>query len=456
MLGAGHDSSAGHGVEGDNLSAIYPVILCGGSGTRLWPASRPDRPKQFLKLLGRYSSFQETLLRVRDLAEGREVVVVTGAGMADFVRRQAAEVEIAVAVLIEPEARDSAPAVAAAAAYVETRNPEGVVLMLAADHHVGEPDVFGRAARLACKAAGDGLIVTFGVRPTGPATGFGYIRPGAPAGDGVFRVAAFVEKPDLETAKRHVADGYLWNSGNFAFRASVLLGELERFEPSIAEGARAALAKADTEGEIVRLDREGFGRARKISLDYAVMERTDKAAVVPAAFSWSDLGAWDAIWGASPQDGAGNAASGDVTLVDTSGVLARSTGPFVGAIGVHDLMIVAEPDAVLVCRRDDAQSVKTLVDGLKAKGRDLAHRHPTTVDGGVERQPVAQTGQAGVEIWRFESAATATLPAASVQVLSGALLGEGDAWGPGDRLDLSAQTTVIANTPAILLVTTWR
>jgi mannose-1-phosphate guanylyltransferase len=346
--------------------------------------------------------------------------------------------------------------VAAAAAYVEARDPEGVALMLAADHHVGEPEVFRDAARLACKAASEGLIVTFGVRPTGPATGFGYIRPCAPAGEGVFTVTAFVEKPDLPTAERYVADGYLWNSGNFAFRASVLLGELERFEPTIAEGARAALAAGVQDGDVLRLDAESFARAKRISLDYAVMERTDKAAVAPAAFSWSDLGAWDAIWGASPQDGSGNAAQGDVTLVGTTGVLARSTGPFVGAIGVKDLMIVAEPDAVLVCRRDDAQAVKMLVDGLKAKGRDLAHRHANTVADGVERQPVVQTVQAGVEIWRLEAGATTTLPVASIQVLSGALLGDGRAWAAGDRLDLEARAAVSASTAAVLLVTTWR
>jgi mannose-1-phosphate guanylyltransferase len=438
------------------LSTIYPVILCGGSGTRLWPASRPDRPKQFLKLLGPHSSFQETLLRVRDLAGGREVVIVTGAAMADFVRRQAAEIGTPVAVLIEPEARDSAPAVAAAAAYIEARDPEGVALMLAADHHVGEPDLFRDAARLACKAASDGLIVTFGVRPTGPATGFGYIRPGAPLGEGIFAVAAFVEKPDLETAERYVAEGYLWNSGNFAFRASVLMDELERFEPTIAEGARDAVAAAVSEGDVLRLDPEAFRRAKKISLDYAVMERTAKSAVAPAAFSWSDLGAWDAIWGASPQDGFGNAAQGDVTLVETRGVLARSTGPFVGVIGVQDLMIVAEPDAVLVCRRDDAQSVKLLVDGLKAKGRDLAHRHSISVNGGVERQPVAQTGQAGVEIWRLDPGATAIVPVGSLQVLSGALLGDGQAWAAGDRLELDVQTAVSATTAVTLMVTIWR
>jgi mannose-1-phosphate guanylyltransferase len=328
--------------------------------------------------------------------------------------------------------------------------------MLAADHHVGEPEVFRDAARLACDAAGQGLIVTFGVKPTGPATGFGYIRPGAPAADGVFRVAAFVEKPDLETARRYVEDGYLWNSGNFAFQAKVLLGELEHFEPSVAEGGRAALVDAIDDDGMLRLDAVGFGRAVKISLDYAVMERTEKAAVAPAAFSWSDLGAWDAIWGALPQDGAGNAAQGDVTLVDTTGVLVRSTGPFVGVIGVSDLMIIAEPDAVLVCRRDAAQSVKTLVDGLKAKGRDLAHRHPTSIGGGVTRQPLTRTGQAEVEVWRLERGARAVLPVGSLQVLEGALTSEGGDWAAGDRRDLAAQTSVTAASPVTVLITIWR
>jgi len=438
------------------VTAIFPVILCGGAGTRLWPASRPDRPKQFLKLLGAYSSFQETLLRVRALAEARDVLVVTGAGMVEMVRDQAREIGVSITVLIEPQARNSAPAVAAAAVMIERLDPDGVMLMLAADHHVGEPEAFREAARVAADAAGQGLIVTFGVRPTGPATGFGYIRPGEPTGEGVFRVAAFVEKPDLETARRYVAEGYLWNSGNFAFLASTLLGELQRFEPTVVEGARAAFADAVVEPGLVRLDATGFAGAASISIDYAVMERTDKAAVVPAAFDWSDLGAWDAIWGASPQDGAGNAAQGDVTLVDTTGVLARSTGPFVGAIGVSDLMIVAEPDAVLVCRRDDAQAVKALVDGLKAKGRDLAERHSTTRGGGVERQFMTHTDRAGVELWRFGAGAAATLPVSSVQVLAGDLAADDRAWTVGDSLDVASPMAVTAAAGAAVLVTIWR
>jgi mannose-1-phosphate guanylyltransferase/mannose-6-phosphate isomerase len=438
------------------VTAIFPVILCGGAGTRLWPASRPDRPKQFLKLLGAYSSFQETLLRVRDLAEARDVIVVTGAAMVEMVREQAGEIEASITVLIEPQARNSAPAVAAAAVLVEHLDPDGVMLMLAADHHVGQPAAFRDAAQIAAVAAEQGLIVTFGVRPTGPATGFGYIHPGEPVGQGVFRVAAFVEKPDLETARRYVAEGYLWNSGNFAFQAATLLEELRRFEPSVAEGARAAFADAVVEPGLVRLNAAGFTRAASISIDYAVMERTDRAAVVPAAFDWSDLGAWDAIWGASPQDGAGNAAQGDVTLVDTTGVLARSTGPFVGVIGVSDLMIVAEPDAVLVCRRDDAQAVKALVDGLKAKGRDLAQRHPNVVGGGMERRPVADTDHASVELRRFATGVTAMLPAGSIQVLEGVLRGPAGDWKAGDRLELIVETGVTAAAAVTLLVTTWR
>jgi mannose-1-phosphate guanylyltransferase len=441
------------------VTKLYPVILCGGSGTRLWPASRLDRPKQFLKLLGPHSSFQETLLRVRDLAEGQEIIIVTGAAMIDFVRKQAREIDTPVVILVEPEARDSAPAVAAAAAYVEALDPDAVALMLAADHHVGEIELFKDAARLAAQAAAKGLIVTFGVRPTGPATGFGYIRPGAALdAEGVFKVAAFVEKPDLDQAKSYVGQGYLWNSGNFAFKASTMLAELDAFEPRIAQAAREAVAKAergDPDAVCLRLDPRSFAQAPKKSLDYAVMERTALAAVVPAAFSWSDLGAWDAIWGASPQDGHGNAAQGDVTLVDSRGVLARSTGPFVGAIGVSDLMIVAEPDAVLICRRDDAQAVKTLVDRLKANGRDLAQRHPVSEAGGVERRVLSHSAQASVEMWRFAAGASIEAPGAHVQVLQGRLRAQDRELGKGDFIALAADQPLAAQEPSTVLVTTF-
>jgi mannose-1-phosphate guanylyltransferase/mannose-6-phosphate isomerase len=412
------------------------VILCGGSGTRLWPASRADRPKQFLKLIGDRSSFQDTILRVMDLPGADEIVVVTGKAMAELVERQALELNVKLTVIIEPEARDSAPAIAAAAAYVASRSPDGVMLMLAADHHIAEPEMFRAAALVAIEASRTGLIVTFGVQPTGPATGFGYIKPGDSLPGGVMAVAAFVEKPDLATAKAYIQDGYYWNSGNFAFTAKTLLDELAIFEPAIRDGAIDSVAKGQRDGVRLHLDREAFGTTTKTSLDYAVMERTTRAAVAPAAFTWSDLGAWDAIWEVSIRDAEGNAASGDIHLINTKNVLARSTGPFVGAIGVEDLLIIAEPDAVLVCRRDDAQAVKTLVDVLKASGRDIAHRHAIAFSGGVERQPVTTSAKAEVQIWRMEAGALVSLPASSIQVLEGELVAEaanlrcGRAGGP--------------------------
>lgn len=432
------------------------MILCGGSGTRLWPASRADRPKQFLKLIGDRSSFQDTILRVMNLPGADEIVVVTGKAMAELVERQALELNVKLTVIIEPEARDSAPAIAAAAAYVASQSPDGVMLMLAADHHIAEPEMFRAAALVAIDASRDGLIVTFGVQPTGPATGFGYIKPGGNLPGGVKAVAAFVEKPDLATAKAYIQDGYYWNSGNFAFTARTLLDELAVFEPAIRDGAIESVAKGQRDGVRLHLDREAFGKTTKKSLDYAVMERTTRAAVAPAAFTWSDLGAWDAIWEASIRDAEGNAASGDIHLINTKNVLARSSGPFVGAIGVEDLLIIAEPDALLVCRRDDAQAVKTLVDVLKASGRDIAHRHAIAFSGGVERQPVTETPSARVQLWRMEAGAVADLPACSLQVLDGALAADRETYEAGARQDLHSPVLVKATVATSVLVTTWR
>ncbi len=344
--------------------ALHPVVLCGGSGTRLWPVSRPGRPKQFLPLTGERSSFQETLLRLEGLG-AEPPLVVTGEAMAADVWAQATAVGVEPVVLIEPQARNSGPAAGAAAAFVRETDPEGVVLLLAADHHIGEAEVFRQAALTAARAAGEGLIATFGVSPDRPATGYGYILPGAAAGEGVFAVESFVEKPDLATARGYLAEGRLWNSGNFAARADVLLAEMAAFDPAMAEAVTASAREASREGGMVRLDPAAFARAPARSLDHAVMEHTRKAAVVPAAFTWSDLGAWPAIRAATALDEAGNAVGGDVHLIDVKDSLVRSDGPTVAVIGVEGLAVVVDGGHVLVCPLHRAEEVKAIAEKLK-------------------------------------------------------------------------------------------
>lgn len=346
--------------------ALHPVVLCGGSGTRLWPASRPGRPKQFLPLTGPNSSFQETLLRLEGL-DAATPIIVTGPDMTDAAWAQATAVGVEPVVLVEPQPRSSGPAAAAAAAFVRDLDPDGVILLLAADHHIGEPERFREAAQLAAKAAAEGSIVTFGVKPDRPATGYGYILPGDPLGEGVFAVQAFVEKPEEDVAIRYLAEGRLWNSGNFAFRADVLLEEMAAFEPDIVHAALSAVREAKRDAAMVLLGAEAFARAPAKSIDYAVMERTKRAAVVRAEFTWSDLGAWPAIREAGEADADGNVTEGEVRLTDVRGSLVRTDGPLVAAIGVENLAIIVDGDAVLVCPLDRAEEVKALAERLRAE-----------------------------------------------------------------------------------------
>ena len=263
------------------MSDLHVIIPAGGAGTRLWPVSRDALPKQFLPLVGERSTYQETLLRVADDKLFAPPIVITGADFRFFARRQAEDLGIEATVVIEPMRRDSGPAVAAAAALAKSRDPEAVVLALAADHVILDVEEFRATCNAGLKAAHDGRIVTFGITPNAPKTSYGYIRRGPSiGGTEVFAVEAFVEKPNAETASRYVAEGYLWNSGNFLFRADVLFGELQRFEPAMATAAEQAVAKAVTDLGFLRLDPEAFGSAPQKSIDYAVMEKTDRAAVV--------------------------------------------------------------------------------------------------------------------------------------------------------------------------------
>jgi mannose-1-phosphate guanylyltransferase/mannose-6-phosphate isomerase len=356
---------------------LIPVIMCGGAGTRLWPVSRESMPKQFVPLVEGRSTFQQVLSRIRDRTIFDRPVVITNSDFRFIVAEQMRECAIEGDIVLEPVRRDSAMAVAAATALAAARDPESTVVVLAADHVVRDPDAFTGACREAVSAAADGRIVTFGIHPTFPATNYGYIRPGAKLDGGTaFAVDAFVEKPDAVTASRYIADGYLWNSGNFLFRADVMLGELAHFEPDIAKAAKAAVGDITKDLDFFRLPAEAYEAAPKKSIDYAVMERTERAAAVPVDCGWSDVGSWSAVWDALGHDADGNAATGSIVFRDSRNNLAHSDETILTAVvGVDNLVVVATPDAVLVTSRDKAEQVKELVEQLKAQNREQTVTH---------------------------------------------------------------------------------
>ncbi|MEQ8395627.1 mannose-1-phosphate guanylyltransferase/mannose-6-phosphate isomerase [Thalassobaculum sp.] len=359
---------------------IVPVILCGGAGTRLWPLSRAQYPKQFLSLVGDASMLQATAQRVADPTRFAPPVVVANVEHRFLVAEQLRAIDIQPrAILLEAEGRNSAPAATLAAHRVMADEPATLILLLAADHAMSRPGAFVDAIDLASPAALAGRIVTFGIRPDRPETGYGYIRAGDELPDlpGVHSVDRFVEKPDAPTASRYLADGrYVWNSGNFLTRADTLAGEVDRLAPAIGAAARATLAGTVRDLDYERLDPEAFAQAPAISLDYAVMEKTDRAAVVPCDPEWSDVGSFATLRALGGRDAAGNVASGDTVAIDTRDCLIRSTGPLVATLGVADLVIVATPDAVLIADAARAQDVKTVVDRLRVDGRTEADGHP--------------------------------------------------------------------------------
>ncbi len=321
--------------------------------------------------------FQKTLERVRDCGL-RDPVIVTHEEFRFSVRRQMDSVGVSGAILLEPVRRDSGPAIAAAARFVQTRAADALVLVLASDHLITDLDAFRSAVARAAAAAATGRIVTFGMIPDRPHTGYGYVKPGAGLHDGVHAAERFVEKPDAPTAARYIAEGYLWNSGMFLFRADAFLAELGRLAPTMAESASRAVMLARPDFDFIRLDAGAFAQAPKVSIDHAVMEKTTMAAVVRAAFGWSDVGSWAAVWAASTRDTNGNSTRGDVEVLDSRNCHVQSAGPLTVVIGMSDAVVVVEDDAVMVASRDMSEKVKPVVEKLKQQGHAAATRSRRT------------------------------------------------------------------------------
>jgi mannose-1-phosphate guanylyltransferase/mannose-6-phosphate isomerase len=349
--------------------------MCGGAGTRLWPASRENRPKQFLPLFGQYSTFQETIRRVSDPALFGRPIVVTNGQYRFIVAEQLAAITVEADILLEPMRRDSGPAVLAGAAFASRRDGDAIIAALAADHVVTDPSAFTEACSKAREAAQDDQIVLFGMSPTRPATEYGYIRAGAAIGPGIFAIERFVEKPDAATAASYVAENYLWNSGNFMFRADFLIEEYRRFEPDSAAAVTAAVDTAGSDLEFEILDPEAFARATAKSIDYAVMERTTRAAVMPVSYGWSDVGSWHMVWELSARDAAGNAAQGSAVFINAHGSYVAADKQLVALSGLDNVVVVATDDAILVARREDGEGLRQVVKKVYSFAPILTQDH---------------------------------------------------------------------------------
>jgi mannose-1-phosphate guanylyltransferase/mannose-6-phosphate isomerase len=356
---------------------LIPVILSGGTGSRLWPLSRKLLPKQFLPLVSDQSMFQDTISRLRGIPDATAPIVVCSTEHRFLAAEQLQQIGVtALSQILEPEGRNTAPAVAVAAMAAVEHDPESIIFVLAADHLIRNEDAFRTAVQRAVVPARNSKLVTFGVVPDGPETGYGYIERG-PGADGCFEVARFVEKPETARAREFVDSGrFYWNSGMFMFGARRYLKELGKFRPDILEASRDSWEARDQDPDFCRLGEQAFLRCPSESIDYAVMEKTGDATVVEADIGWSDIGSWSSLWQATDRDAAGNVTSGDVHLDDVRDSYVRADSRMVAAIGVDDMVIVETADAILVTKKEHAQKVKGVTDALRAAKRDeyLVHK----------------------------------------------------------------------------------
>ena len=360
-------------------ASVFPVLLSGGTGSRLWPLSREARPKQLLSLLGEKTLLQQTVARVDDAALFHDPLIIANGEHRFLIAEQLRAIGKEATIVLEPVGRSTAPAVAVAALAACRKDADAIILAMPVDHMIRDPLGFRRAVAAGLPAARAGQFVLFGIRPDHAATGMGYIHLGDSTPDvpAVHRVGGFIEKPNLATAQRFLADGhYLWNGGIFLLPAKAYLDELERLAPDVLIACRAALDGATEDSDFLRLAEGPFAASPSISIDYAVIEKTNKAVVVPVDIGWSDVGSWSALWKIGDKDDGGNVRSGDVVQEDSRGCYLRSDGPLVAALGIEDLVVIAAPDVVLVTRRDRDQDVNKLVARLRANGHRAATETP--------------------------------------------------------------------------------
>ena len=356
---------------------IIPVILSGGSGTRLWPLSRKQYPKQYLPLVGDNTMLQETILRLNGLDNLADPIIICNADHRFLVAEQCQQIDIeSPTILLEPIGRNTAPAIAAAALQSQKISNEAVLLVLSADHVIQDIDAFHQAIKIASRQAQAGKLATFGIVPTDANTGYGYIKSSQENIDGAHKVEKFVEKPDLETAEKYLEQGnYLWNSGMFMFKATTLIDELTTHSPEIVTSVNNAVDNAVQDLDFIRLDKQAFESSPSDSIDYALMEKSNNVVVIPLDAQWNDIGSWSALHDIGKKDANGNVINGDVFMQDTTNTYIHANGHMIATIGVQDLIIVDTPNATLISTKDKSQEVKNIVEQLQRQDREEQSCH---------------------------------------------------------------------------------